>query len=239
MTIPVLIGILIFAHGIETILGFGSTVIAIALGGLVAPIGTLVQAFVILGFGQASWILVREWRHINWPRLWREVFPACISGTLLGFGLHAYVSERALRIGVGTVVTLLALAQLYALIRGKRSGKLSKPVGLGFLVAGGIMHGLFATGGPLIIYYAQRSLGAPAAIRASLATLWIVLNTSVMINFYRQGLLTEASFDMAIYLIPGLLGGLVAGSLIKTTERGYQLLAYCVLAFCGLVLALG
>lgn len=237
--IPALNALLIFAHGIETILGFGSTVIAISLGGLLAPIDKLVQVFVILGFGQATWILAREWKHINWSKLWQEVLPACISGTLIGFGLHAYVSERALRVGVGTVVTSLALAQLYALIKGRKSGQLAKPVGLGFLVAGGIMHGLFATGGPLIIYYAQRSLGAPAAIRSTLASLWIVLNTSVMINFARQGMLTEASFDMALYLVPGLIGGLIAGSLIKTSERGYQLLAYCVLAFCGLVLALG
>jgi hypothetical protein len=59
LTLFLLACILVLAHTAETILGFGSTLIALALGAYLLPLETLVPMLVILGLLQSIWLVGR------------------------------------------------------------------------------------------------------------------------------------------------------------------------------------
>jgi len=64
-----LVLVLIFAHTVETVLGFGATIIALALGIFIFPLETILPVLVILGFLQSLWLVVRWFKYIRWPVL--------------------------------------------------------------------------------------------------------------------------------------------------------------------------
>jgi uncharacterized membrane protein YfcA len=55
------------------------------------------------------------------------------------------------------------------------------------LVVGGMVHGAFASGGPLVVLYASKTLTDKGSFRATLCLLWTTLNTLLLINYLRSG----------------------------------------------------
>ncbi|MBM3176333.1 MAG: sulfite exporter TauE/SafE family protein, partial [Chloroflexi bacterium] len=72
--------ILVLAHTAETILGFGCTLIALALGVYLLPLETLVPMLVILGLLQSIWLVARWYRHIDWRTLLLQILPLAVVG---------------------------------------------------------------------------------------------------------------------------------------------------------------
>ena len=79
---------------------------------------------------------------------------------------------------------------------------------LGFLALGGIAHGLFGTGGPMIVYVARRRLADKLAFRSTLAVLWLALNAALLTKFITTGLYQRPVFEvgsvLALVIVPGL-----------------------------------
>ena len=83
---------------------------------------------------------------------------------------------------------------------------------IALLAAGGLAHGLFGTGGPMIVYVVRRRLPDKRAFRSTLAVLWLVLNAALLASFASQGLYAsrstlEAGGVLAIAFVPGLAIG--------------------------------
>src|SRR5690625_7298053 len=79
----ILLGVFIFiSYTTETITGFGSIVIAIALGALVLPIPEMLPVVVPLNILNSTYLSIKHRRHIHWPTLLRLILPAMTIGTV-------------------------------------------------------------------------------------------------------------------------------------------------------------
>jgi len=213
-----LAAIVALAFGVEAATGFGSTVVALTLGaghfGLEPLLGVLVPLNLLL----SAWILARERSEVSRAFLLQRALPAMGAGLVLGTALCSALPARALAAGFGLFVAALAIAQLVSIARPPRP--LAPGAQWAALLAGGVAHGLFATGGPLAVVVAQRALPQKAAFRATLACLWLVLNLGVLARLGWSGHLGGASLvTSALLLLPLGLGAVAGDRLHRVLGR--------------------
>ena len=237
LTLVLLACILVLAHTAETILGFGSTLIALALGAHLLPLETLVPMLVILGLLQSIWLVARWFRYIDWRTLLLQILPLAAVGMVVGILSREMAAESTLKMVLGVFIIIVSLAELAMLfIKKAPGGQLRWYYRVPLLLGGGIFHGLFATGGPPIVYYASRQFPAQEHFRATLSMLWLMLNVGLIIGFLLGGQMDVDKLSMTAMVLPGLIIGIVVGSLIRVKEFWFKVITYILLFFTGLFL---
>jgi uncharacterized membrane protein YfcA len=233
-----LVLVLVFAHTVETVLGFGATIIAMALGIYILPLNTILPVLVILGLLQSIWLVSRWFRHIQWRVLCLKILPAAVVGMVIGIYYRTQVANIVqLLILLSGFIMAVSVMEIILIYRTRAAGG-SLPWYLGWpiLIVGGIFHGIFATGGPLIVYYSSRELKEPADFRATLSTLWLILNIALVTNLYAAGQINLDTLTITGIVLPGLIAGIVLGSFIKFRALPFKVLIYVLLFIAGLLL---
>ena len=228
--------IIAFAHFVETSTGFGATVIAVALAAHFIPIKTLVVALVLIAWLQSAWIIARSFRHIRWDVFLGRILPLTALGLPFGIWCFRALATDQLQTVLGLFVVAVAVLEL---VRFRSNGRAVKPLaewkGLAVLFGGGLFHGMFASGGPLVVYYAARKLDDKRSFRATLSLLWIVLNSAMIASYALSGRLDVESISLAATLIPPFLIGVVAGEILhaRINELAFRRFVYVVLLLTG------
>ena len=238
-TLLLLALIIVAAHLVETVTGFGATVIALALAIHLVPLHSLVVTLVILGWVQSAYLIARGWRHIDAGLLLKRVLPLCGLGLAAGAYLFNTLDAPLLKRVLGVFVIAVAAVELWRLLRrGQEPARLNPLLGAGLLAGGGVIHGMFASGGPLIVYHASREIPDKQAFRVTLSALWITLNTALLISYAASGRIDVASASLAAKLLLALAVGVVLGELVhrRVDERRFRLVVQGVLLFTGAVL---
>jgi len=234
---PALAAVVFLAFLTEATVGFGSTVLTVTLGAHLMPIDALLAAYLPLGLLLSSLLLARSARQVDGRLLLRRALPAIAAGMALGLALLRWQTTPWPRLLFGLFVASLALIELRRLASGVEgpSTPLPRPVELGLLGAGGVIHGLFGSGGPLIVYALSRSLGDRGALRATLAALWWLLNVVLLINYAASGRLGASSLRATLLLLPSLLLGLGAGNWLhhRLPEKPFRWMVYLTLLLAG------
>ncbi len=240
MTAAVWLGACIFmAWTIEAMSGFGSIVIALSLGALLLPIDSMLPVLVVLNVMTSSWLGWQHRRHIDHALLWRRILPAMLLGTLAGAFLRDLVPGVALKIAFAILILWFALRELFLM----RSGQLRTAHGdvqTHVLLAGaGISHGLFASGGPLLVYaLAGRSM-EKARFRATLVMVWLLLNGVLALIFLGQGSLQAHARELLFYMpVVALAVGLGNYLHHRLDEDRFRVMVFWLLLLVGAALLL-
>ena len=106
------------------------------------------------------------------------------------------------------------------------------------LFLGGIVHGLFGTGGPMIVYVTRKKIADKTAFRATLAVLWIALNTILVTNF----VVLERYPDpkLALVLAAAIIPGRLVGERLHRAldAQKFERVVWIVLLVAGAALAI-
>jgi hypothetical protein len=232
-------GIIVCAQLVETVTGFGATVISLALGAHLVPLESLVVTLVIIGCLQSLWLVLRGWRHIRWDVLGKTVLPASAPGLALGAYLFASLGTPVLKLILGGFIILISAVELGRLLRqGQDPRALPTPVAWAVVFAGGFFHGMFATGGPLMVYFFGRTVHDKQAFRATLSVLWLLLNSALLVSYAWTGRLEDEPALRALYLVPALVAGIVLGELLhrRMNERIFKTFVQLVLLGTGVAM---
>lgn len=191
---------------VECALGFGGTLLATCIGAQLAPLKVIVPAFVPLDLVMSTWLVARGSRQVEWRWLTREVAPPAALGIAPGLLLSG-VTSPLLPAALGVFVALLAAREL-----ARRTAATPTRLTSGALLGlGGLAHGLFATGGPFVVYVARNRVPDPQAFRATLGVLWIALDTTAIVWFVVTGRYDAATlrllFVFAIAFVPAVVIG--------------------------------
>ncbi|TAL39881.1 MAG: sulfite exporter TauE/SafE family protein [Spirochaetes bacterium] len=234
----VMICVLVFAHTTETILGFGATVIAFGLGAHIYPVSTLLVMLVLLALAQNLWLFARWFRHIEWRLVLTRIGPAVLPGVALGMLLRSRADETLLKTILGIFIICVSVMDLVLLAAPEKREprRLPAPAGIAVLFAGGIFHGLFATGGPLIVYYAGKVFASQESMRGTLSFVWIVLNSIILTGLIAAGAVTVEAMRSTALLAPGLIAGIAIGSAIRVKDNHFKVFTYVMLLFIGIAL---
>lgn len=238
--LPWLVAIVLAAFAVEAALGFGATIVTVALGSLVVPIETLLPAFVPLNLVLSTWLVVRYRGEGDWRLLGKRMLPWMALGLPGGIVLFRVAGSGTLRGLFGVFVAILSASELVR--AGRSAGRARLPprgVRTAMLVLGGIVHGAFGTGGPLAVWVAGHELDDKRAFRSTLSGLWLGLNSVIVASWVGTGVLRAATLRDSARLGIALLVGLAIGEWAhrRVPARAFRTLVFAVLGATGVVLA--
>ncbi len=230
------------AYGVQTASGFGSGLILVTIGAHFLDLPTLLALILPLSIFQTGWIAFRHRAHIHRPVLFRRILPLMGLGMALGYVLAFRLAEQSiLKQLLGAFVVLLAGRELWLLRTGTPPKAGSAATSIAAIFGAGIMHGLYATGGPLLIYGLGRENLERARFRATITVVWFILNIVLVGTFAMEGRYTPDTLAQVGVLGIGLPVGIAAGEKVFSgvSERTFKWGIYGLLALAGIPLMLG
>lgn len=229
----------LLAYTVEAVTGFGSIVIALSLGALFLPIPELMPVLVPLNILQSGYLTWRYRDRIHMPTLLRLILPLMAAGTLVGYLLRPSLGGALLQTLFGLLIVWFASRELWRMRRNGTATRHGPVATRGLMFAAGISHGLFASGGPLLVYALAGTALGKAALRSTLIAVWFGLNSLLTLVFLLDGTLLPALPRLVTYL-PVALVGLVVGEWLhhRVDERRFRQLVFTLLVAAGVLLAL-
>jgi uncharacterized membrane protein YfcA len=230
---------ILLAYTIEAITGFGSIVIALSLGAILLPIPEMLPVLVPLNVFMSGYLTWKHRQHIHWRLLATLILPLMVAGTLTGYILTPWLGAGILKVLFGVLVVWFAGKELWRLF----GGHVAKPHGLVtsriITFGAGITHGLFASGGPLLVYALAGIQLDKSRTRATLLTVWFTLNLTLSVLYLFDGSLI-ASADRLVWYLPLLVVGVLVGEFLhhRLNEERFRQAVYSVLLITGLLLIL-
>ena len=240
-----LMAIVFFSNLTEACAGFGATILAIIFGARYFAIEDLIPILVPLNLMLSLTIVIRYFGDVDRKALLTRILPITGIGMPIGIAIFQNAPSRALKLAFGIVVVLLGLFELTNEALARRKGRVAAnrklPFWQGalFLLGGGIMQGLYASGGPFVVYFASREIADKRKFRTTLALLWLILNIVLTISLAVTGKLTRFTLQYSLYLVPAVLLGMIVGIQVhdRVSETAFRRLVYALLVLAGASLA--
>ncbi len=106
------------------------------------------------------------------------------------------------------------------------------------LLLAGIVHGIFVSGGPLIIGYLTDHTRNKEEFRRTVSAIWVILNGIVFVSDLTAGYYTLNTLRVQAISIPFLFLGMIVGGWLfkRMSQKGFLLLTYFLLIIAGVSL---
>ena len=223
--------ILFTANVIQAITGFAGTLLAMPLSMMLIGVH---EAKVILNIMAVLSCLIlasKSRKHIQ-PKILLNIIAWMAVGMVVGIWIFEHLSLNILLPFYAIMIILIALKKLLI----KNEIKMSKWMLNGVLLAAGIIHGMFVAGGALLVVYASTVLKNKENFRATVAAVWVVLNTGLMISDFVQGYMTPGVIKMAGISILPLLLAIYVGNKIheRIDQKVFMKITYALLLASGI-----
>ena len=241
-----LVGLMqILAFFVQGTTGFGATVISapVTNGILGTAVGVPYGTIICIPF--LYYLAIKGRKDISWKDL-GKIIALCAPGLLVGQYLFYQISPSTAKISIGAMITIIALMNIYKTIIKplvlKKEEDLEAPDTIGkkifrygCLILGGIVHGAFNIGGPLITVYTLEAVKDKKKFRNTMTSLWCVLNVWNAINQYRNGGLTPTFWGALAVGLPFAAVGFFFGMrfLEKINRIQFLRIVYVILLFIG------
>ncbi len=228
-------GIILFSYTTQAITGFGSTVIALTLGAHLYSIPDLLPILVALNLPLCLYFVIRHGKKIDLPLLGKEILPWMTIGVIGGLALLYVFPITFLRPVFGCLIVVFAVREGWRLMRHGAVMPI-KPGQFRFWTVGaGIMHGLYASGGPLLVYAVSRKNLETSIFRSTLMSVWLAFNIFLMGAYFTQGRWTLEALRAVLFLLPVIPAGIWIGELLhdKIPVRAFWILVQSVLFISG------
>jgi uncharacterized membrane protein YfcA len=97
------------------------------------------------------------------------------------------------------------------------------------------VQGLFASGGPLLVYAVGRLGLRKADFRSSLSALWLMTNSVLTLSYIVTGRLTLTTLKLEAWLVLPIILGIVMGERLhdRINEHRFRVVVYLILLVAG------
>ena len=159
-----------------------------------------------------------------------------LAGMAIGVKLYSLVSPQIIGPVYGGIIVAAALKNLLV----KPSEKpMSHWLSAVILIGAGIIHGMFASGGPLVVY-SQPLTSNKYTFRANVAAVWSCLNLVLMLKDFEKGMFNAQALHLMLIAIIPLLLAVYIGNKIhsRINQRMFNYSTYGLLLLSGAMILL-
>lgn len=233
--------IVLLANIASSLTGFGGTILALPFVAMLIGIKFAVPVLVVQAWVLAVAIVTQARRQIS-TRDWAKIVVIVLLGLPVGVWLADFMPEDPLKVALGLFTLGVGV---YGVIRPMpREDSRERLVGLkgaaltALLAVGGVVHGAFATGGPLIVVYGTRAIPHKSTFRATMSATWLTLNTILLAQWIARGALSMSQARLAALCIPFTLAGMALGTFAhyRVNEVLFRRAVYAVLIAAAVML---
>lgn len=229
--------VLLFAFSISTATGFGTVVLAIPLCSLVLDLKLVIPLLAVMSTLNASFMVLREFAHVDWREFRRILLWVGAAFPIGNYAFHV-LPVPILKFLLGIFVTCVAVHGLWRIYQRQPRTPWNRHAGRAILIAGGIVQGAVAAGGPLVVTYAQHEIEEKRAFRATMFLVWAVFNFMFAVSYFAGPDRNSAVLLLALCCIPVMPLGMWLGQKLHdaASEVFFQVLVSCTLLLSGISL---
>lgn len=178
-----------------------------------------------------AYLMFRNRSFINRKELLRIVVFMLV-GMAIGIHLYNVVNQQILVPLYGAIIVGVALKNM---IFKQGTSPLPAWIAIPVLLGAGIIHGMFASGGALLVVYLVATFRDKDSFRANVASVWSILNLVLMFNDFQKGLYTGEFFQLLVLGVIPLAAAVYLGNKIHDmiNQKMFNRLTF------GLLLAAG
>lgn len=235
--------VILVSNIIQGITGFAGTILAMPPSLMLVGYPVAKPVLNVLGLLSGIYVFAGHRRDVNWREL-KKIVAVMTVGIVGGILIKEFFEgkEEILYRLLGIFVILLSVQGGLSLqkqdskaAKGEKSGSFMSCLLLGMA---GIVHGIFVSGGPLLISYLTRRIDSKAGFRATISTVWIFLNTILLLDDIWAGYWTADLLKIQLVSIPFLLAGMYIGSRLYRimSQRLFMIITYILLFISGVSL---
>lgn len=230
--------VIFIANIIQGITGFAGTILAMPPSLMLVGYTTAKPILNVLGLLSGVYVFIGNRNNVSFVELKRTVL-FMGTGIFIGIFVKGFLAgrEHILYTLLGIFVILIAIQGLYSQLFIKKTSK-EKKYAILLLPVAGIVHGIFVSGGPLLIGYLSERLKDKTIFRATVSTVWIILNGLILCDDICLGLWDLHQIKILFITIPCLLGGMKLGSIMygSMSQKTFMRLTYILLLCSGFLL---
>jgi hypothetical protein len=223
----------------EAFAGFGSIVIAVTLGSHLYAIEEMLPLVVPTNLVLSGYLVARHRGHVAWRLLATGVLPLMGVGVALGLAAFGRFEGPGLKVGFGVLVAVMSGRELWLLVSRRELGAGRRPLGPALewllLVAAGVVHGIYASGGPLLVYVLGRAGLDKGAFRSTLSVVWLTLNAALAATYVATGRLASTHAPRLAVLVTVAVLAIACGEWLhhRVRERPFRIAVFTVLLLAG------
>ena len=234
--------VVVAAYTVQTATGFGAMLVCVTLGAQLIGLEEVIRLMVPLSFLQTGYIVIRHRDGIDWGLLLRRVLPLMTLGMAFAFLLLTQIGGPWLGLAFGWMVLALSARDLHHLrfANAALDKPISRPASIAALVGAGVIHGIYASGGPMLVYAIGREGLSKKVFRSTLSMVWIVLNVILVARFLLSGDYDrEVALDILL-LVPTVPLGILLGEWVhhRIDERSFKMAVLVLLIAAAISLIL-
>lgn len=225
--------IVTFAFFTQAATGFGAVVIALTFGAFFYPVNVLLTWFIPQVLLLSAYMLIKHHDHIDWNLLLKVILPFMGGGLVLGQVIYYAADTQLLTLLLGVVVAALSLRALFVKPKTDKAGPFWP-----WALSAGVVHGIIATGGPILVFGLNQQKLDKAAFRSTLLVVWLVMGVVLISSFIISGQLTKESLPQIGWLALCIPVSIVLGEYAhkRMNAELFQRIINVILLFCGMAL---
>lgn len=227
--------IFFLSNTIMTITGFAGTMLAMPASILLLGVDDARFILNVTAILSCVFIAIQQWKYANKKELKKILF-IMLLGMAIGTVLYQIIPLSFLLPLYGGIIVLIALKRLFL----KETKHLPGWICILVLVIAGIIHGMFVSGGALLVLYAAMALQDKAEFRATIAATWAVLDPTFFVLNFNPSLWNMENMILIALCIPPLLLSVYLGNVLhnRINKDWFMKLTYILLALSGLSIIL-
>lgn len=169
------------AYGIESIFGFGGTIIFLGISGLLYDFNTLIKMAMVVGLASGLAVLIQSYKYLSYYHLF-NILLLTLPGALIGTYLIDYLASQLL---IKAFAVMLISYGFFNLIWPKiLIPKIIKNL---IIILGGLIQGIFTIGGPFVLMGYKDNFENKQELRSTMAGYFFLINSLRAIFFMLIG----------------------------------------------------
>lgn len=233
MKIIIFFIVLFVANVIQAITGFAGTLLAMPVSILLLGVNKAKVILNIMTFLSCLCIALKERKYIRYSILGKIILFMGI-GMAVGVLLFENISLDFLLLLYGILIIAIACKNIFGSRKKKKVVK--KSLMTVSLLAAGVIHGMFVSGGALLVIYATSVLKEKKTFRATIAAVWVILNGGLMVSDYIHNCITGEVIKIIVLGIVPLFVAIAIGNKIhdQINQKIFLTITYILLLISGL-----
>jgi len=165
------------AYGIESIFGFGGTIIFLGLSGLFYDFNSLLKLAMIVGLSSGLAVLIQSYKYLSWFHL-TKILAFTIPGALIGTLLISSMTSEWLIKFFALILIVYACFNLFF-----PNILIPETLKKALVVLGGFIQGVYTIGGPFVLMGYKDHFSSKQELRSTMAGYFFIIN-GLRVVFY-------------------------------------------------------
>lgn len=221
---------------IQSLTGFAGVMLSIPPTILLYGVDTAKAVINIVSWIVCVIVAIKNRQYIDTKNL-TKIIVLMLVGMGIGIKLYTMIDAQILVPIYGAIIILVALKNI---LLKPYEGTLPNYIAVPILIGAGIIHGMFVSGGSLLVIYLVATFKDKNTFRANVSAVWSILNMVLMITDFQKGLYTtNLAYLLILAIIPMAIAMYIGNKMHKNiNQKNFNRLTYGLLLVAGTMIVI-